>query len=148
MTMLTRWNPFRSVARFDPNSDFEDMFRGLSLRPFLRELENSVPDLRIDVQEDEKNYCVKIDVPGAKKDDIQVSIDGNQVRVEAEIKSEETHEDRKQVHTERYVGKSYRAFGLPQEVDADKSEAQYDDGVLTLTLPKKNNGQAKRIAIN
>lgn len=148
MTMLTRWNPFRSVARFDPNSDFEDLFRGLSLRPFLRELEKSVPDLRIDVQEDEKNYRVKIDVPGAKKDDIQVSIDGKLVRVEAEIKSEETHEDRKQVHTERYVGKSYREFGLPQEVDADKSEAQYDDGVLTLTLPKKNGGHAKRIAVN
>lgn len=148
MTMLTRWNTFRSVARFDPSGDFEDLFRGLSLRPFLRELESSAPDLRIDVQEDEKNYRVKIDVPGAKKDDIQVSIDGNQVRVEAEIKSEETHEDRKQVYTERYVGKSYRTFGLPQEVDADNSEAQYDGGVLTLTLPKKSNDQAKRIAIN
>lgn len=148
MTMLTRWNPFRSAARFDLTSDFEDLFRGLSLRPLLRELENAAPDLRIDVQEDEKNYCVKIDVPGAKKDDIQVSIDGNQVCVEAEIKTENTHEDRKQVHTERYVGKTYRAFGLPQEVDADKSEAQYDDGVLTLTLPKKNNGNAKRVAIN
>lgn len=148
MTTLTRWSPFRTMARFDPTGDFEDLFRGLSLRPLVRELENTVSDLRMDVQEDDKNYRVKIDVPGAKKDDIQVSIDGNQVTVEAEVKREETREDQKQIHTERYVGKSYRAFSLPQEVDHDKCEAQYDDGVLTLTLPKKGNGQAKRLAIN
>lgn len=148
MTMLTRWNPFRTATRFDPATDFEDLFRGLSLRPLVRELENAVSDLRMDVQEDDKAYRVEVDVPGAKKEDIQVTVEGNQVTVEADIKREETREDRKQIHTERYVGKSYRAFGLPQEVDSDKCEAQYDDGVLTLTLPKKSNGQSKRVAIN
>lgn len=148
MTTLTRWNPFRTAARFDPTTDFEDLFRSLSLRPLAREMENAVADLRMDVQEDDTAYRVKVDVPGAKKEDIQVSVEGNQVTIEAESRREETREDRKQIHTERYVGKSYRAFGLPQEVDSDKCKAQYDDGVLTLTLPKKGNGQAKRLAIN
>lgn len=148
MTMLTRWNPFRTMSRFDPTGDFEDLFRGLSLRPFMKEIDSALPDLRIDVQEDEKNYRVKVDAPGVKKDDIKVFVDGNQVKIEADFKREETSEDSKQVYTERCAGKSYRAFGLPQEVDPDKSEAQYDDGVLTLTLRKKSNGQEKQLSIN
>ena len=148
MTTLTRWNPFRTAARFDPTADFEDLFRSLSLRPLVREMENAVADLRIDVQEDDTAYRVKIDVPGARKEDIQVSVEGNQVTIEAESKREEPRENRKQIDTERYVGKSYRAFGLPQEVDSDKCEAQYENGVLMLTLPKKRNGQGKRLAIN
>ena len=147
MTMLTRWNPFRTMARFDPARDFDEISRGLSLWPLMKELETTVPDLRIDVQEDETDYRVKVDAPGVKKDDIQVFVEGNQVKIEADFKREETNQDRKQVHTERYVGKTYRAFGLPQEIDAEKSEAQYDNGVLTLTLPKKNSGQEKRVAI-
>ena len=148
MTTLTRWNPFRTAARFDPTADLEDLFRTLSLRPLVREMENAVADLRMDVQEDETAYRVEVDVPGAKKEDIQVSVEGNQVTIEAEVKREQTREDRKQLHTERYIGKSYRAFGLPQEVDSDKCEAQYEGGVLTLTLPKKGSGQGKRLTIS
>jgi len=148
MTTLTRWNPFRTMGRFDPASDLEEMLRVFSLRPLMKELDNAAPELRIDVQEDGNTYRVKVDVPGVSKDDIQVFLEGNQVRIEAEFKREDTGENRQQVYAERCVGKSFRAFGLPHEIDADKSEAHHDGGVLTLTLPKKNSGQQKRLAIN
>jgi HSP20 family protein len=147
MSMLTRWNPFRQPGRFDPVTDIDDLFRGFNLRPFLREIENA-PEMRLDVNEDDKAYRVTVDIPGVKKEDIEVSVEGNQVSIQAESKREESRISGKELHNERYIGRSYRAFTLPQEVDRDKCEAQYDSGVLTLTLPKKSNGQAKRLPIH
>lgn len=142
MATPTRWRPFGPVARFAAASGFEDRFDGLSPGPLLREFGNPVPALRIDMRQDESSCRVKVDLRGARKEHIQVSIEGNQVRVEAEVKREG---HRRQVHADRYAGKSCRASGLAQEVDVDKSGAQYDDAVLT--LPEKGNGQARRLAI-
>lgn len=147
MTSLTRWNPFRSLQRFDPVTDIDDLFRNMSLRPMLRDFEAS-PEIRMNVKEDEKAYLVSAEIPGVKKDDIEISVEGNQVTIQAEVKRDETRESAKEIHSERFVGKSYRAFTLPQEIDSNKCEAKYDNGVLTLTLPKKSNGQSTRVAIN
>jgi HSP20 family protein len=87
MTALQRWNPFRSMARFDPVSDFEDLIRGSGLRPLLRESEVA-PELRMDVAEDDKAYIVKAEIPGVEKKDIDVSIEGNQVAISAEVRRE------------------------------------------------------------
>ena len=77
------------------------------------------------------------EIPGTKKEDINVSIDGNQVSIAAEVKRENTKEDGKVLRTERYFGKTYRSFVLGQEVDKETAQARYADGVLELTLPKK-----------
>lgn len=148
MAMLTRWNPFRTPTRFEPTSEFDDLFRGWPMRSLLREYETAAAEMRMDVQEDDKAFRVIAEVPGAKKDDIEVSIEGNQVTIQAEVKHEETREDRRQIHSERFVGKTFRAFTLPQEIDRDKCQAHYDNGVLTLTLPKKQNAQARRIEVH
>lgn len=147
MTSLTRWNPFRPLQRFDPVNDIEDLFRNLSLRPMLRDFEPA-PEIRMNVDEDEKAYLVSADIPGVNKDDIDVSVEGNQVTIQAEVKRDETRKSAKEIHSERFVGRSYRAFTLPQEIDSAKCEAKYDNGVLTLTLPKKPNGQTKRLPIH
>ena len=147
MNALTHWNPFRSSSRFDLAPDFDDMLRGFSLRPWMRDFEATTGDMRLDVQEDDGSYRVSADLPGVKKKDIQVTVDGNQVTIEAEMKREESKKDRKELHTERFYGKAYRSFSLPQDIDSDKCVASYDDGVLNLKLPKKGNGETRRIDV-
>lgn len=147
MSSLSRWNPVRSLQRFGPLADFDDLLQGFSLSPMLRDLPAS-PEIRIDVKEDEKNYLVSAEIPGVKKEDIDVAVEGNRVTVQAEVKRDETRESKKELYSERYLGKSYRAFSLPQEIDGDKCQARYDDGILQLTLPKKSNGQSKRLPIS
>jgi len=148
MTTLARWNPFRSVARLDPTAGFDEFFRGLAARPLWRELE-AAPDMRIDVSEDDGAFHVKADIPGVSKDDIEVSVEGSQVAIGAEVKREtQKKENRKDLCTERYCGQVFRSFTLPAEVDSAKAEAHYENGVLTLDLPKKANGSSRRIAVN
>lgn len=146
MAMLTRWNPFKQVARMDPVSDIEEMFRGFGLRPFVRDAENPL-ELRMDVTEDDKAYLVRVDVPGVKKEDVEISIDGNQVSISAEVKRESKMKEGKEIRHERYCGTSYRAFMLPHEIDDSKAQAQYENGVLELKLPKKAGGGGHRISI-
>lgn len=147
MNTPTRWNPLRSLSRFDPITDFDDMFRGMGLRPMLRELDNT-PEMRMDVDENDKAYVITVDVPGVKKEDIEVSIEGNNIAISAEVKREKTSKDAKEIHSERYEGRVFRAFTLPHEVDSAKAEARYESGVLSLTLPKKASTKVNRLAIN
>lgn len=150
MSNIARWNPVKAVTGFDPLLTFEDMFRGLRQRAPWRELEATAPDLRLDVSEDDKSFLVKAEMPGASKDDIQVSIDGNQVAISAEVKRETSKkgDNHRDLYTERYYGSVYRAFTLPSDIDDSKADAHYDNGVLTLNLPKKANGSARKVKIS
>lgn len=147
MSLPTRWNPFHQISRFDPMNDLEELFRGFGGRSLARDYEKAL-EMRMDVTEDDKSYRVAIDIPGIKKEDIEVSIDGKQVTVSAEVKREKSKEDEKEIYSERYSGKALRTFTLPAEVDSATSEARYDGGVLTLVLSKKGNPEAKRLSVN
>ena len=136
MTLPTRWNPFGQISRTDPFADFEDLLRTLGGRSLAREYERTM-DMRLDVNEDEKGYVVNVDMPGVKKEDIDVSIEGNQVAIRAEVKREKSDDKGKEIYNERYSGQAYRSFTLPVEIDSTAAQAAYDGGVLTLTLPKK-----------
>jgi HSP20 family protein len=115
--------------------------------PHLFEREPTL-QMRLDVSERPDTYVVKADVPGVKKEDIQVHVDGNVVRIEAEARSEsETREGDKLLRSERYVGTLSRVFSLPHDVDSDRVQASYADGVLTLELPKKASGAGRKIDI-
>jgi HSP20 family protein len=104
--------------------------------------------IKMDVKEDDKNYNVHAEIPGVKKEDIHVTIEGNQVSISAEIKKEkEEKEGGKVLRSERYYGKVYRSFTLGQDVDDTKATAKYNEGVLNLTLPKKATSSAKKLAI-
>lgn len=88
------------------------------------------------------------DIPGVKKDDIHVTIDGNQVSISAETKQEkEVKEGEKVLRSERYYGKVARSFSLENEIDETSAQASYNDGVLELTLPKKAATSAKKLTI-
>ncbi|MFN8999119.1 MAG: Hsp20/alpha crystallin family protein, partial [Betaproteobacteria bacterium] len=97
---------------------------------------------------DDKAYTVHADLPGVKKEDIQVHIDGNQVSLAAEVRREkEVKEGERALRSERYMGRVARSFSLAAEVDANASQAKYADGVLELVLPKKTVPGAKQITI-
>jgi HSP20 family protein len=105
--------------------------------------------MKLDVSEKENAYEIKADLPGVKKEDINIRIDGNVVRIDAEMKrdKETRGNDNKVLRTERYRGSVSRSFSLAQDVDEAKSQARYADGVLTLELPKKASGTAKKLHI-
>ncbi|SFC25789.1 heat shock protein Hsp20 [Polaromonas sp. OV174] len=105
--------------------------------------------MRLDVSEKDNAYQVKADLPGVKKEDINVRIDGNVVQIDAEIKQEkETKGDGgKVLRSERYYGSVSRNFSLSQDVDDSKAQARYADGVLTLDLPKKATSASKKVTV-
>jgi HSP20 family protein len=147
MANLTRYDPFADLARFDPFGNFEDFWRSPGARSLFKSFP-AEPQIKVDVSEDDKTYRVKADVPGVKKEDIKVSIDGNEVSISAEVKTEnEEKKGETVIRTERYYGKQYRSFALAQDVDDSKAEAKYQDGVLELTLPKKAETRSKQLAV-
>lgn len=144
---LTRFDPFGDIMRFDPYRNLDDFFKEFSMMPSLRGMEPE-PRIRMDVSETDQAYQVKAEIPGAKKEDIKISVEGNKVSISAEVKQEKEEKDNGNiVRSERYYGQQYRSFALPQDVDDAKVEAKYQDGVLSLTLPKKAGKGSKQITI-
>lgn len=142
MSNLTRYDPFADVV--------DDLFKGFFVRPYGYEPREAAvaPRMKVDVAEKNGAYLVSAEIPGVKKEDIQVSVDGTQVTLSAEVKQErEAGKDERVLHVERSYGKATRSFTLPQELDEAKVEARYRDGVLELTLPKKAAAARKQIAI-
>jgi HSP20 family protein len=143
-----------NVTRFDPlNELVDDLFKGFFVRPVAAfdgrgEGGTPLPRAKVDVAEKNGAYVVTAELPGVRKEDIHVNIDGAQVTLEAEVKREkEANKDERVLHTERVYGKVMRSFTLPQEVDEAKAEAKFRDGVLELTLPKKAAASRKQITI-
>ena len=140
MTSLTRFDPFQNLLG--------DFGKGFWLTPVALPAETELK-IKLDVKEDDKAYTVRAEIPGVKKEDIQVDINGNQVSLRAEVKQEkEEKKGEKTVYSERSYGMVSRSFQLPDEVDAKETKADYKDGMLTLTLPKKSNGAVRRISIS
>jgi HSP20 family protein len=102
----------------------------------------------MDVSEDDGAYIVRAEIPGVKKDDINVTIDGNQVAITAEVKHvRDDKQGEKLLRSERFYGKVYRTLSLAQDVDEGAAQAKYNDGVLDLRLPKKAAVSAKKLSI-
>jgi HSP20 family protein len=139
MANIARTNPFEEL--------FNDFGTGFWVKPLAFPADAELK-MKIDVTEDDKAFSVKADIPGVKKEDIQVDIDDDVVSVRAEVKKEKEEKNgEKTVYSERSYGMVSRSFTLPSAVDEKGAKAEYKDGVLNLTLPKKPNGSAKRIAI-
>jgi HSP20 family protein len=138
-----------NIARFSPFDDaFDHLLRGIAVRPAALAPSDTAARFRADIIESDKAYTVRAELPGVKKDDIQISIDGDQLAISAETRAEkEVKEGERVLRTERYSGKYYRAFALDVAVDEDAVAARYADGVLELTLPKKAVAAARRITI-
>jgi len=141
MANITRYDPFNELV--------DDLFKGFLVRPLAYEGRGAevLPRLKVDVAEKNGAYVVKGELPGVKKEDIHISVDGAQVTLEAEVKQEKSTEEERVLHTERTYGKVSRVFTLPQEVDEAKVQAKFQDGVLELQLPKKQAAARRQITI-
>ena len=137
-----------NITRFSPTSEaLDDLFRGFFMRPVRFDGQSDI-QVKMDVSEDDKFYKVHAEMPGVKKDDIHVNIDGNQVSISAEVKNEkEVKEGERLLRSERYYGSVSRTFALAQDVDESASQAKYTDGVLELTLPKKAAVSSRKLVI-
>ena len=131
---------------------FDDFFKDFAPAFYVRPLHgDALPEpsqIKIDVKEDDAAYTVHAEVPGVPKEDINVSIDGNVVSLRAEVRQHDQKKDgEKLLRSERYYGAVARSIQLPVEVDAAQARARYDNGVLVLTLPKKQGNKTQRLAI-
>jgi len=138
-----------NIARFDPFNEMDDFFKGVLVRPLRFDFENGTQmRLKMDVTKTDDTYTVKAEVPGVAKDDIHVTIDGNQVTISGEVRKEKEEKKGEEiVRSERYYGAVSRSFTLPQEVDESKVVAKSSDGVLTLTLPVKAKASTRKITV-
>jgi HSP20 family protein len=140
MTNVTRYDPFNELV--------DDLFKGFFVRPLAFEPRAELVRMKLEVAEKNGTYLVTAELPGVRKEDINVTVDGAQVTLAAEVKREkEAAGNDRLLHTERSFGKLTRTFTLPQELDEAKVEAKFRDGVLELALPKKAAAQRKPISI-
>ena len=140
MANITRYNPFDDLLG--------EFTKGFWVKPLAMPAGTEL-SIKVDVKEDDKSYTVRADIPGVKKEDIQVDVEGNMISLRAEAKQEkEEKKGEKVIYSERSYGMVSRSFSLPAEVDSKGAKAEYKDGVLNLMLPKKGNGGGKRIAVS
>lgn len=144
MANLARFDPFTSLTRLDP---FETMVREFMPAMFRSSTGADQPAIPIEVQELDNAYLVAAELPGVRKDAIDISITGNQVTISAEAKREMAAEA-KEWCNERCYGKLSRTIQLPIDIEEESADASYTDGVLRLTLPKKASSLPKRIEIH
>jgi HSP20 family protein len=140
MNELRTFDPFA----IDP---FDDGLRSL-MRGWRMPSLDGAPSIKLDVSEQDGSYAIKAEIPGVRKDDIDVRVDGNVVTISAELKAEKEEKKGSRVlRRERQEGYASRSFTLACAVDEAKAQAKYENGVLALTLPKKAKSSTQRLAI-
>jgi HSP20 family protein len=142
---LAKWDPFREMEEMlDPYSKTSDWpFRG------GRSLNTKGSDWapRVDISETDAEFCIKAEVPGIKKEDVTINIEDHVLSLHGENKREKEEKGEKYHRIERYYGSFSRSFSLPENVDEEKIEAKFKDGLLTLTIPKTEVAKAKTIEV-
>ncbi|MGE4133813.1 MAG: Hsp20/alpha crystallin family protein [Bdellovibrionales bacterium] len=136
--------PYRMLTRLQ--SDFDRLFEDLAVaEPRLIGPEFSPT---CELSEDKSNYVMTFDMPGVKKEDVKIELDGNRLMVSAERREEKKTEDKKRRYSEVSYGSYQRTCTLPSAVDDKKVDAKFENGVLTLTMPKTESSKAKQIAVH
>ncbi len=147
MANITRRSPFGDISPYDPFANFDDWFKGFGMRPFSLDGETA-PAIKIDLSESDTAYSVRAEIPGVKKEDVKVQVEGNRVTISCETKQEkEEKEGGRVICRECSQGSSYRSFTLGGEVDETRAEARYENGMLELKLPKKEGRTSRRIEV-
>ena len=146
MTVLTRWEPFREFSTLQDRMN--RLFRETQGNSQDESLTSSSFAPAVDVYEDEHDVTLKIEVPGIDEKDIDVRVENNTLTVHGERKIEKEEKEENYRRVERQYGSFTRTFNLPATVDAEKVQADYDKGVLRITLPKKAEAKPKQIKVN
>ena len=138
-----------NIRRFDPfPANLDEFFKGTFLQPIRFDIGEPEMQIKVNVTRGDGAYAVEAEMPGVKKEDIQVTVDGGMVTIAGEVKKEKEEKKGEQViRSERYYGKIERSFSLPQDIDEAGVNAQYADGVLKLNLPLREKKGVKAIEI-
>jgi HSP20 family protein len=148
---ILRWEPFRELAAVQ--HDLNRMFSGGLPRAFHRPLGKQEPSVRswapaVDIFETDKNVVLKVELAGVDPNDVEVRVENNTLFLKGQRKEDKEVKEPKYHQVERFFGSFERSFTLPQSLDGDKIAAEYHDGILTLTLPKKEEAMPKTIKIS
>ena len=129
---------------------FDDFLRDISPGYLVKPLHgDALPaQIKVDVKEDTGAYTVNAEIPGVAKEDIHVGVEGGVITISTEIRQHDQRKDEKLLRTERYYGSVSRSFQLPSEVETTGCKAKYENGVLTLTLPKRAGVSSKRVVVD
>jgi HSP20 family protein len=156
MKTLDKWNPFRVSSSWDPFREFEEMQSRLASlfgrrlpTPGGREeafgLTEWMPP--VDIAEDEKEYTIKVELPGVSKEDVKVTVEGGVLSITGERKAEKEEKDKKYHRIERSYGSFFRSFTLPEGTSTEKIGAGFKDGILKLHLPKDEKAKSKTVDV-
>lgn len=142
--MLTRFDPFREMNQLRRAMDrvFDD-----TLERRYTEFDQNVSALALDVLENDDAYLVKATIPGIDPDDLDITYNNETLTIQGEMKHEEEKDGERYHLQERFYGKFYRQVRLPSAVNANAIQANYEHGVLTLTLPKSEEVKPKKISV-
>lgn len=149
MRNLSVWDPFRDLMNLQQriNKVFNETARSASGEGEERFDTGSWTPV-VDIRETDNSYEIKADLPGVKKEDISIDIGDNTLTISGERKFEEQEKKKDYIRIERSYGSFSRSFALPQNVDSAKIKAKYKEGILDLTLPKKEEAKPKKINID
>ena len=147
MARLRVWDPWRDFGSLQEriNKMFDDTIRSTGAGD--EELATGAWSPAVDIHETEDSFVVSADLPGLKKDDIQINVEDNTLTIKGEKKFEEKVPRDKYIRVERNYGTFVRSFSLPQNVDSAKIKATFKDGILDLNLPKREESKPKKIAV-
>lgn len=146
MSRIVRWNPFNEIV--DMQRQLDRAFNDMNRRMTDNEWTTSSNALALDVTETDEHYQVEANLPGINAEDIDITLHENVLTITAEINRTEQQEGSRALLNERYYGRFERSIRLPKSVDGDKVEANYQDGVLMLTLEKSEASRPRQIAVN
>lgn len=147
--MVQRWDPFREVVSLRDAVDrlFDESMVVPRAQRGNANGGQGVMTLPLDVQDTSDGYVVKASLPGFKAEEIEVEAHGKTLTIRGERKSEDEKSEQGYLLRERHYGSFYRSIALPEPINADKADSAYEDGVLTLTLPKADSARPKQIKI-
>ena len=154
MNTLEKWNPFKGSSLWDPIREMEEMQnrlfgRRLALKKDAGEEALTVAEWlpAVDIAEDDKEYTIKVELPGVNKEDVRVSVEGGVLSITGERKAEKEEKNKKYHRIERSYGSFARSFTLPEGTPTDKVSAEFKDGVLRVHLPKDQAAKPKSIDV-
>jgi len=149
---LVRWNPARELATWpsdlfgiqrEMNRMFDGFFRGTHDEDYT--LASWTP--AVDIVEHDDEYFVKVELPGVNKDDVKLTLENNILTIRGEKKQEKETKKENYHRVERSYGAFQRSFTLPSAIKADRIDASYKDGILTVSLPKAEEAKPKQIEV-
>lgn len=142
MKLMNYGKPYAPARNY--NSVFGDVFSDF----FSDAMTRSASDWpRVDIEEKEKEYVFNVDLPGIKKEDVDIELDGDVLVISGEKKEDDKVDERNYHLKESFCGSFRRSFKMPDSIDAENSKASFENGILTLTVPKSDASKTKKIEI-